>query len=260
MSKKILAYMLVMIIVMLSVAGCGGGDKAKTELKGEIFVSAAASLTDAMKELAVIYQKQNSNAKITFNFGSSGALQAQIQQGAPADVFVSAAQKQMNALEEKDLVQKDTRKDLLVNKVVLITAKDKNSEIKNFQDVIKAKHIALGEPKGVPVGQYSEQIFTKLNMLDDVKGKAVYGSDVRQVLAWVENGEAEVGVVYATDAAVSKKVQVICTAPAESHKPVIYPAAVLKNSKNPVVAQDFLAFLSSKEAGEVFKKYGFEVK
>ena len=121
------------------------------------------------------------------------------------------------------------------------------------------QHIALGEPKGVPVGQYSEEIFTNLGILDAVKSKAVYGSDVRQVLAWVESGEADCGVVYATDAAISDKVKVIAIAPDDSHKPVIYPAAVIKDSKNVDESKKFLEFTSSDSAKKIFEKYGFTV-
>ena len=121
------------------------------------------------------------------------------------------------------------------------------------------QHIALGEPKGVPVGQYSEEIFTNLGILDAVKSKAVYGSDVRQVLAWVESGEADCGVVYATDAAISDKVKVIAIAPDDSHKPVIYPAAVIKDSKNVDESKKFLEFTSSDSVKKIFEKYGFTV-
>ena len=249
----------------LLAAGCGGGDKAAEAPKSapvELQVSAAASLTDAMKELGGMYEKEHGNTKLVFNFGSSGALQQAIENGGAADVFVSAAQKQMNALDEKKLLAEGTRADLLVNEVVLITAKDSKLNLPDFKAVLapEVKHIALGEPKGVPVGQYSEEVFTKLGILDDVKARAVYGSDVRQVLAWVETGDAECGVVYATDAAISDKVKVAATAPADTHKPIVYPAAVLKESKNMKEAKDFLAFLQSDAAKRVFEKYGFKVK
>lgn len=195
-------------------AGCiGSGNSANKmdtpkEGPAELQVSAAASLTDAMKELGGMYEKEHGNTKLVFNFGSSGALQQAIENGGAADVFISAAQKQMNALDEKKLLADGTRADLLINEVVLITAKDSKLNLPDFKAVLDPAiaHIALGEPKGVPVGQYSEEVFTKLGILDQVKERAVYGSDVRQVLAWVETGDADAGVVYATDAAVSDKV------------------------------------------------------
>ena len=249
-------------------AGCiAGGNSANKmdtpkESPVELQVSAAASLTDAMKELGGMYEKEHGNTKLVFNFGSSGALQQAIENGGAADVFVSAAQKQMNALDEKKLLADGTRVDLLINDVVLITAKDSKLNLPDFKAVLdpQVAHIALGEPKGVPVGQYSEEVFTKLGILDQVKERAVYGSDVRQVLAWVETGDADCGVVYATDAAVSDKVKVAAVAPADTHKPIVYPAAVLKDAPHMEAAKEFLTFIQSDAAKEVFKKYGFTVK
>ncbi|MCE5285565.1 MAG: molybdate ABC transporter substrate-binding protein [Pelosinus sp.] len=265
LAKRLAALMLSAVCLVTLVAGCGTNTKEKVnspeEKKTEIFVSAAASLTDVMNELTQLYNKTNPNVKITYSFGSSGALQSQIEEGAPADIFMSAAQKQMNELDKKDLIVKESRKDLLVNKVVLITAKENAAGLKDFKDVTSPKInlIALGEPKAVPVGQYSEEIFNSLGILDAVKAKVIYGSDVRQVLTWVEAGEAACGVVYATDAATTAKVKVIAEAPAGSHKPVIYPVAIVKSSKNVKAAQGFVDFLATKEAAAVFEKYGFKM-
>lgn len=268
LAKRFATLMLIVICLVTLVTGCGTDNKEKASKtnaddgkKAEIFISAAASLTDVMNEIATMYNKTNPNVKITYSFGSSGALQSQIEEGAPADIFMSAAQKQMNELAKKDLILKESRKDLLVNKVVLITDKENKAGIKEFKDVTsdQIKLIALGEPKGVPVGQYSEEIFKSLGNLDAVKAKVIYGSDVRQVLTWVESGEAACGVVYATDAATTKNVKVVAQAPEGSHKPVIYPVAVLKNSKNAKVSQEFVDFLSTKEVAAVFEKYGFKM-
>lgn len=262
MMKKIFALILSMMVLLA--AGCGG-EQAQTEKKAEpveLHVAAAASLTDVMQEMAANYEKEHPNVKIVFNFGSSGALQQAIQNGGQTDLFFSAAQKQMNALEKDGLLAEGTRKDLLVNEVVLIVPAEGGKVIKDFRQLTEAdiRHIALGEPKGVPVGQYSEEVFTKLGILEAIKTKAVYGSDVRQVLSWVESGDADCGVVYATDAAVSKKVKVVATAPADTHKPIIYPAAALKDSKQLDAAKDFLAFVSNDVNKKLFEKYGFEVK
>ena len=231
-------------------AGCGNtsqdNSSQKTEKQQEVYIVAAASMTDAIKEIGANYEKEHPNVKLTYNFGSSGALQTQIEQGAPADVFISAAQKQMNALDKKGLIDKSTRKDLLENKVVLIVPKDSELSLNDFADVAtdKVNKIALGEPKAVPVGQYSEEIFSNLKILDAMKQKAVYASDVRQVLGWVETGEVDCGIVYATDAAISDKVKVLMEAPENTHKPVVYPIAMVNSSKNPDVAKDFIAYLS----------------
>lgn len=255
-----------LLLFSLAVAGCissENGDKAQENAsQKEVYIVAAASMTDAVKEIGANYEKQHPDVKLMYNFGSSGALQSQIEQGAPADVFISAAQKQMNALEEENLIDKATRKDLLENKVVLIVPKDSTLVLDDFAAAAtdKVSKIALGEPKSVPVGQYSEEIFTNLNVWADIKAKAVYASDVRQVLSWVETGEVDCGVVYATDAAISDKVKVLLEAPAGTHKPVVYPAAMVSSSKNPEIAKDFLAYLSQDEQKAILAKYGFDVK
>lgn len=255
-----------LLLFSLAVAGCTSsenGDKAQENAsQKEVYIVAAASMTDAVKEIGANYEKQHPDVKLMYNFGSSGALQSQIEQGAPADVFISAAQKQMNALEEEHLIDKATRKDLLENKVVLIVPKDSTLVLDDFAAAAtdKVSKIALGEPKSVPVGQYSEEIFTNLNVWADIKAKAVYASDVRQVLSWVETGEVDCGVVYVTDAAISDKVKVLLEAPAGTHKPVVYPAAMVSSSKNPEIAKDFLAYLSQDEQKAILAKYGFDVK
>ena len=240
--------LLVFGIILVLFVGCGSSAPSE---QVELSVSAAASLTDCMNELFALYQTKVPEVSFISNYGASGTLQTQIEEGAPADLFFSAAQKQMDALEEKNLLLEGSRKDLLENKVVLIVPKDKTG-IASFEDAAgdSVKTIALGEPSGVPVGQYRENFFTD---------QSTYGPDVRQVLTWVESGEADCGVVYATDAAVSDSVTVICEAPEGSCKPVLYPAAILKNCQNPQAAQAFLTFLSSEEAKSVFEKYGFSV-
>jgi molybdate transport system substrate-binding protein len=230
--------------------------------QADLLVAAAASLTDVTADIAEAYKVIKPNVNIKFTYGSSGALQTQIEEGAPVDIFMSAAAKQMDALEAMGLLLDGSRKELLVNKVVLVTPKDSDKGITGFQDLAEEKvsKIALGEPGSVPVGQYSEEIFTTLGIWDKVKAKANFGSDVRQVLTWVEGGEVDCGVVYATDAATSDKVKVVCEAPEGSHKPVIYPVAVIKSSIYPNEAGEFVRYLSSPEAAGIFKKYGFEMK
>lgn len=261
---------LVLGAVMMLAAGCsvqqgnssGDSTAAKDKAPTELHVAAAASLTDAMKEIAAGYEKEHPDVKIVFNFGSSGALQQAIENGGGADLFFSAAQKQMDALTKDGLLADGTRRDLLVNEVVLIVPRDSDMKLTDFNQLTGTaiQHIALGEPKGVPVGQYSEEVFTKMGILDQVRAKAVYGSDVRQVLSWVETGDADCGVVYATDAAVSDRVRVVAKAPADTHKPIIYPAAVLKDSKQPELADDFLTYVSGDAGKAVFSKFGFEVR
>ncbi len=233
-------------------------EPAKEEAKVALTVSAAASLKDAMGEIKTEYEKEKQNVTVTYNFGASGSLQQQIEQGAGVDVFVSAAVKQMDALKEKGLILEDTRKDFLENKIVLIVPKD-SSSVADFKDLSsdKVKKIGLGEPKSVPVGQYAEEVLKKLNLLDSIKAKVVYGKDVKEVLTWVETGNADAGIVYETDAKVSDKVKVVAKAPEGSHQPVYYPAAVIKDSKNVDAAKDYVNFLYSEKAKPIFEKYGF---
>lgn len=255
--KSVLAGALALALAPAA-AACGGNKAAGSGAKREVCVSAAASLTDCVTELGNLFMKENPEAKLLLNFGSSGKLQQQIEQGAPADVFISAGQKQMNALEAKDLVDKGSRVNLLKNEVVLIVPKDSKLGLKDFRDVTRGdvKMVAIGEAS-VPAGQYAEEIFRHLGIWDAVTAKANYGQDVRNVLAWVEEGQADCGVVYATDAAITDKVKIAAKAPDGSHKPVIYPAAVMKNAAQPELAKAFMKFIKSDEAAKVFERCGF---
>lgn len=234
----------------------------KSEDPVELTILAAASLTDVTTKLTELYKEEAPNITLTFSYGASGALQTQIEEGAPADIFLSAATKQMDALDEEGLLLTDTRKDLLLNKIVLIVPKDSALMLTSFEEVEAdtVKTIALGEPEGVPVGQYAEQVFTNLGIIDAVKVKANYGSDVKQVLTWVASGEVDCGVVYATDAKTSDNVSIVCEAPEGSHEDIIYPAAVIENSTSPEAAKAFLDFLVTDEAAAVFEEFGFSMK
>ncbi|HHT63953.1 MAG TPA: molybdate ABC transporter substrate-binding protein [Clostridia bacterium] len=269
--KRRLAFFLIFVAILsIILVGCAkteesadtgwGGEEAKAE-QVELMISAAASLTNVSKELAVLYAETAPNVKLTFTFGSSGALQTQIEEGAPADVFFSAALKQMKALEDGGYILEGTKKELLINEVMLIAPKGNPAKVEGFEDAAtdKVKTIALGDPASVPVGQYSEEVFTHLGILDQVTPKANYGTDVVQVLTWVESGEVDCGVVYATDAAASDKIDVICSAPEGSHKTVTYPVAVIKSSKNADEAKKFVDFLSSDQAKAKFESYGFTI-
>lgn len=230
--------------------------------KADLTVSAAASLKDALTDIKALYLKEKPNTKMTINFGGSGALQKQIEQGANVDLFISASTTNMNALKDKELLVNSSIKNLLGNKLVLIVPKDSNiTSINSFSAVTDSsiKKIALGEPKTVPAGTYAEQVFTYLNILDQVKAKAVYASDVKQVLNWVETGNVDAGVVYLTDAKISTQVNTIATASEESHKAIVYPAAVIKASNNYTASRDFVNFMTSDKAKAVFAKYGFDV-
>lgn len=229
--------------------------------KISITVAAAASLTDVTRAIAQQYKKTEPNVTLTFTYGSSGALQTQIEQGAPVDIFMSAAAKQMDALQKENLIDTSTRKNLLENKVVLIMPQNSKLGIKSFADLAgsKVKKIAIGDPASVPAGQYAQQVFTSLKITGQVKPKLNLGTDVRQVLTWVESGNVDCGIVYSTDAKTSKTVTVVCEAPAGSCSKVVYPVAVLKNSKQADAAGKFLQFMQSSEASSVFESYGFTI-
>ena len=252
--QKRLFISLVITILLFSTA-CG---KVVPESEVSLTISAAASLKGAMEEVKAAYAEEKPNVILTCNFGSSGSLQQQIEQGAEVDVFFSAAAKQMDALQEKGLIVEDTRKNILENKIVLIVPKDVTS-VTDFNDLTSdnVKKIALGETKSVPVGQYSEEVLKKLNLMDTIESKVVFGKDVKEVLTWVETGNADAGMVYETDSITSEKVRVVAYAPEGSHKPVVYPAAVIKDSKNIDASKNFMSFLCSEKAKSIFEKYGF---
>jgi molybdate transport system substrate-binding protein len=224
----------------------------------EVTVSAAISLKDALDEISHLYSTEHPSAEVHFNLGGSGTLQRQIEQGAPVDIFISASPKEMDSLQSQGLLLPDTRKDLARNSVVLIIPAGSTS-ISGFQDLTKAavKTVAVGEPQTVPAGKYAREVLTHFGIYDKLKPKLVLAKDVRQVLTYVETGNADAGIVYATDAKISMKVTVAATAPEDSHSPVVYPAAVIKNSKNAAAAKAFLDFLASEKARTVFQKYGF---
>lgn len=273
MKKRWLFLFTLCLVCVLALAGCGGQDTTSPTTDNptdgeeqqatvdtepvELLVSAAASMTDCLTELQTMYTEDHSNVTITYNFGSSGSLQQQIEQGAPANIFLSAGQKQMQALVDKDLMVNDSVKDIVENKVVLVVPKD--AAPLTFDDLTtdKISKLAVGEFQSVPVGQYSEEIFNNMGISDEIADKLVFAKDVREVLSWVETGNAEAGIVYATDALISDAVQVSDTAPEDSHSPVIYPVGVVKDGKLETQAQAFVDFLFSDEAGEVFTKYGF---
>ena len=230
----------------------------QTAEKTELTILAAASLTDVMEEIKTMYEADH-NVSLTFSFAGSGALQTQIEEGAPADVFVSAAKKQMKALSEESLMKDETVCSLLENKVVLIVPKGSELTLSSFEDVKndEVKMIGIGEVESVPAGQYAKTVFTNLNMWDEVEAKANFGTDVRTVLGWVETSAVDCGVVYATDAYSSDEVRIVAEAPEGSCDPVIYPAGVIASSKNAEEAAAFVDFLKTDEAMAVFERYGF---
>ncbi|WP_228055803.1 molybdate ABC transporter substrate-binding protein [Lusitaniella coriacea] len=222
-------------------------------------ISSAASLKNALETLQPLYQTEHPNIKIAYNFASSGSLQRQIEQGAPVDIFISAATQQMDSLETKGLLKEGTRQDLLGNRIVLIVPRDRN-DIQSFQDLISSriKTIAIGEPESVPAGQYAREILLSLGIFDTIRSKTIYGKDVRQVLNYVATENTDGGIVYQTDARTSNQVEIVAIAAEKFHSPIIYPIAVLQSSNHPEVAKEFIAFLSSPQVQEIFERYSFQ--
>jgi molybdate transport system substrate-binding protein len=247
--------MLVLLTIPLFTGLVGCAPKEPVTLN----VSAAASLTDAIQDVNDLYMQENDNVNILANLAGSGTLQTQIETGAPADVFISAAAKQMNALEEKGLILTETRKDLLNNKVVLIVPDNSTLGVADFTDLINddVKQIALGDPEFVPAGTYGQQALDLLGIYEQVKPKLILASDVRQVLSYVESGNVDAGIVYSTDAAISSTVKIVANAPDAINAKIVYPVAVIKASTNVDAAKDYIDFLFGTEAKAIFEKYGF---
>jgi molybdate transport system substrate-binding protein len=232
---------------------------ALTLRAAEVTVFAAASLTDSLQQIAANYEK-SSGDKIIFNFAASGPLARQIQAGAPADIFISADEARADALAAKGLLVNESRRSLLGN-VLVIVAPPENTTIHGPADLTNAavQRIALGELKTVPCGTYAKEYFTKLGLWPAVEPKSVPCESVRAVLATVETGNVDAGVVYKTDAAISKKVKVAYEVPLADGPKITYPTALVKGSPEPAAAQKFLAYLASADSARVFRSFGFIV-
>jgi len=251
---KLLAVTILSFLIVTGIFGC------RTEKKITLNVSAGTGLTDAITEINIRLMEQNHDLKIQTNFAAAGDLQTQIENGAPTDVFISAAARQMDTLEEKGLILPETRRIIAGNKLVLIVHKDSSLTISSFEDLLKSdiKLIAMGDPGFVPAGSYGLLTFELLGIsYDELKPKLVLGSSVRQVLSYVENKNVDIGIVYASDAYNSDKVKMVANAPDEINKIIVFPAAVISSSNTVDIAQAYIDFLGSREAQEIFKKYGF---
>ncbi|HEX8286690.1 MAG TPA: molybdate ABC transporter substrate-binding protein [Pyrinomonadaceae bacterium] len=230
-----------------------------SEIASNLTVSAAVSLKDAFNEIGELY-KSKSGKNVNFNFGASGALQKQIETGAPVGLFASAGEKQMDELAEKDLIDVQSRLNFARNTLVLAVPQDSKLNIREFSDLSGSEisKIAIGNPKTVPAGQYTEQFFERNNLKNSLQQKLILAEDVRQVLDYVVRGEVDAGIVYATDARVAgEKVHVAATAPNDSHAPILYPIAIIKDSAQKQSAQDFINLVLSAEGQAVLQKYGF---
>lgn len=226
----------------------------------EILVAAAASLKNAYEDkLIPMFEEANPGVTVKGTYDSSGKLQTQIEEGLEADVFMSAAKKQMTALDEEGMIASDTITDLLENKIVLIVPTGNEKKLEKFEDIENADSIALGDPASVPAGQYAQEALTNLGIWDKIQDKVSFGTNVTEVLNQVAAASADAGIVYATDAAsMADQVEVVAEAPEGSlAKKVIYPVAVVKGTAHEKVAKEFVAFLQTDKAITVFEEYGF---
>ena len=248
------------ISTALLIAGLGFSFAASAK----VTVFAAASMTDALQQVAKDYAKQNPKNEVVFSFASSSTLAKQVEEGAPADIFVSASNKWMKYLSEKDLTVKETEKVLVGNDLVLIApAKSAVNSVDiekgEWINALKDSYLSVGDPAHVPAGQYAEEALSKLNLWDKVQERLARAKDVRGALALVERAEAPYGIVYSTDAKISQQVKTVAVFPVDSHKPVVYPVSILKDHDN-ADARDFLKYLESDAAKKVLVGYGFSAK
>ena len=226
----------------------------------EISVFAAASLTDALKQIAANYEKQSGD-KIAFNFGASNLLARQITEGAPADVFLSADEAKLDELQNAGLILTETRRDLLSNVLVIVAPIDGKTTITSPEDLLsKTQKIAVADPRAVPAGIYTKEYLSGIGLWDKLENKIVPTENVRAALAAVESGNVDTGFVYQTDANISKKVKVAFAVPIEKGPAIRYPVAILKETKNKSAAENFLKHLESESARKLFEQYGFIVK
>jgi molybdate transport system substrate-binding protein len=270
MQKFIKGNVVLFLVLSAILFFSGCSTEQKTALNGssttqssakpiELTISAAASLTDALKEIQKIYESNHKAIKLHYNFGASGALQQQIEQGAPADLFLSAAPKNMKALVDKQLIEPTKQKTLLTNELVVVIPADGKIAIGSPADLIKTevKLVAIGIPESVPAGSYAKEALTNANLWESLQAKTVQGKDVRQVLQYVETGNADAGFVYKTDALTSQKVKIAFALDSKTYTPVEYPIGIVKSSKHSNEAEDFYEYLQSKEALDIFVKHGF---
>ncbi|WP_141734146.1 molybdate ABC transporter substrate-binding protein [Oligoflexus tunisiensis] len=253
--SQAMACLLLMSMILLSARL-----KAESQPKQELMVAAAASLKDVLEEIGPAFEQDHPGLHVTFHFASSGALQQQIEQGAPVDVFISAAPRQVEALRQKNLLLQDSLQNLCSNELVLIVPRTQAAP-QSPLDLQKSgfKRIALGEARTVPAGQYAEAWLKNLGLHATLQPRLVPAANVRQVLTFVASGNVSAGIVYASDARTSSQVKVALRADPSLHPPITYPLAIIKKSKRPAAARVFAQFLQGDKARGLLRKHGFLV-
>lgn len=227
----------------------------------DLNVFAAASLSNALQEIEQLYETSRPDVNIINRFDASGVLAQQILQGAPADVFFSASTTEVQRLESANLLLPGTTRNLLTNRLAIITPINSPLSLSSVQDLTSSqvRRLAIGQPGTVPAGQYAQELLNNSGLLDQLQPKLVFGENVRNVLSLVETGNADAGIVYLTDALQSSQVRVANIPPTNAYSPIVYPVTVLQRTQNPATAIDFTNFLSSAPATSVFERFGFTV-
>jgi molybdate transport system substrate-binding protein len=258
--RKIQSMIVAMVVSGAVLTGCTGQTE-EAELS-QLNIFAAASLTNALEEIEKNFENNNSEIDLILNFGSSGSLQKQIQQGAPADVFFSASKKKLESVIETGEIEADDVVELLKNNLVVITPFTLDYLPTKLEDLSSKyiRKVSIAAPESAPAGRYAKESLEKSGLFETLKDKMVYGKDVRQTLNYVETGEVEAGIVYSSDAVVLDGGSIAFEIPEEMHSEIVYPVATLKDSPNKELAQRFVDYLQEKESEEIFVKYGFKVK
>ena len=263
LSRHLACISLTLLVACGSNSGSDDGPPSNLSERKSVTVFGAASTTNVITEISRIFER-TTQVKVTHSFASSSALARQIAAGAPADIYLSANPKWMDYLAERNMIEPDSRVALLGNRIVFIAARERRSSfpgasIADLIELLGDDKLAMGDPIHVPAGIYGKQALTNLGLWKSVESKVAPTRDVRAALALVERGETPLGIVYATDAAISEKVDVIRSFPADSHPPIVYPVALVKD-RGTAPARDFLAFLGSPEAREIYRSHGFTVR
>jgi molybdate transport system substrate-binding protein len=254
-----LRFFLITILLFAACRSEPAGPFSSRPDEGRLTVSAAVSLKSAFDQIGELYRARTGQ-RVDFNYGASGTLQRQIETGAPSDLFASAGERQMDELAAKNLIEPETRRDFARNTLVLIVPADSPLNLKTFNDLAgpAVGKIAIGNPRTVPAGQYTAEVFARLDLQTAVQPKLILAEDVRQVLDYVARGETDAGIVYATDAlSAAEKVRVAATAGTGAHAPIRYPLAVVRESARKEAAQQFIDLVLGAEGQAVLKKYGF---
>lgn len=252
-------YSVILLSLMLTLGLTACSDESEAGATTTLTISAAASLTDGLQEAADVFNEKHPEIKVAFNFGGSGALQQQITQGAPADMFFSASTSDFDAIVDSGNITEEHATELLKNELVLVTPQDDNT-VTSLDNITDAEQIAVGTPESVPAGEYAREVFDSLDITEEVEPLLVYAEDVRAVLTYVERGEVNAGLVYRTDALTNDSVEIVDTASSDTHDPIVYPVGLINDSDNAEAARTFYDFLQTEDALVIFDKYGFVIE